>query len=401
MNFRKITSAVLAAVLSAGMLAGCGSSSTAASTASSTDAGTAAAASGEKQTVTLWATGSDNVRAIFETLTEDFNNNSEYKDQYQVELQFMLSGTGTQSMTDMLVAAYQGKQKDTDFDIVDLGGDDLSKIVAQIGEESLEKLDETKVPNRKNIKSESALATDYTQAYRGTTVILAYDSEKVPNPPKTMDELVEWMKANPGRFVYNTPGTGGAGDSFARTAVYNFIDDASAMTSDDPKWEEQWNEGFEFLKEINPYMYQSGGTVVYPNKNQGALDLLNQGEIDMCPMWADMVLSQRNAGQIKDSIKITQISPAFTGSLQTLAVPTIGSHKEGAYAFMNYMCSDAAQQILVSQMAAIPLVDTANLDMKGFEDVQNLDVSSFRVMSIGTLSTDFNQKWDDEIASLN
>ena len=68
---------------------------------------------------------------------------------------------------------------------------------------------------------------------------------------------------------------------------------------------------------------------------------------------------------------------------------------------MNYMCSDAAQQILVSKMAAIPLVDTANLDMTGFEDVQNLDVSSFRVMSIGTLSTDFNQKWDDEIASLN
>ena len=68
------------------------------------------------------------------------------------------------------------------------------------------------------------------------------------------------------------------------------------MTSDDPKWMDQWDEGFAKLVELHPYMYKSGGSIVYPNKNQGALDLLSQGEIDMCPMWADMLLSQRAAG---------------------------------------------------------------------------------------------------------
>src|SRR5699024_9133578 len=122
--------------------------------------------------------------------------------------------------------------------------------------------------------------------------------------PTTMDELVEWIKAHPGRFAYNTPGTGGAGDSFVRTAIYNFIDDPSALMSDDQKWEEQWDEGFAFLKDLHPYMYKSGDTVVYPNKNQGTLDLLTQGEIDMCPNWADMVLSQRKAGTVPENIKI-------------------------------------------------------------------------------------------------
>ena len=56
---------------------------------------------------------------------------------------------------------------------------------------------------------------------------------------------------------------------------------------------------------------------------------------------------------------------------------------------------------MVRQMAAIPLVDTANIDMTGFEDVENLDVSNFRIMSIGDLSTDFNQRWDSEIATLH
>lgn len=386
MKMKRLGSMLLAGTMLVAALAGCGG-------------GSDDSAEGGKSKVTLWATGSDNVRTIFETLTKDFNENSDYADKYEVELQFMLSGTGAQTLADMVAAAAKANQTETDYDIIDMSGDDLSKIVSQIGEESFVKLDDSKLPNAASVEAESTVATDYVQPYRGTTVILAYDSEAVPEPPKTMDELVEWMKANPGRFAYNTPGTGGAGDSFVRTAVYNFLPE-EAITSDDPKWEEQWDEGFEFLASIHPYMYKSGGSIVYPNKNQGTLDLLNQGEIDMCINWADMVLSQRAQGAIKDTIKITQIEPALTGSLQTLAIPTFGSNEDGAYAFMDYMLSPEAQQIMVEQMAAIPLIDTAGMDMTGYEDLQDLDVSNFRIMSIGDLATDFNERWDNEIGTL-
>ena len=384
---KALLAALMAGVMTIGM-AGCGAS------------GSGSEGDGEDdKTITIWATGSDNVRTVYESLIDDFNNNSEYAGEYTAELQFLLSGTGTQSLTDMLAAAQKAGQTNTDYDLVDLGGDDLSKVVSQIGEDSFVKLDDSKIPNAERVSAQSTVAADYVQPYRGTTVVLAYDSEKVTNPPTTMDELVEWMKENPGRFAYNTPGTGGAGDSFARTAVYNFLPE-EAMTSDDPTWEDQWDEGFDFLADIHQYMYTSGGAIVYPNKNQGTLDLLNQGEIDMCPNWADMVLSQRAAGTLKDTIKITQIDPAFTGSLQSLAIPTFGSNEDGAYAFIDYMLTDAAQEILVRDMAAIPLVDTSNIDMTGFEDVQNLDVNNFRIMSIGDLGTDFNERWDSKIGTL-
>ena len=67
---------------------------------------------------------------------------------------------------------------------------------------------------------------------------------------------------------------------------------------------------------------------------------------------------------------------------------------------MNYMLSDKAQELLVHDMAAIPLIDTSKIDMTGFEDVENLDVENFRIMSIGDLSTDFNQRWDNEVGAL-
>lgn len=391
---RRLFAMLLSAVMLAACLTGCGGGKSDGGSDSSGGSGDSG-----KKTVSLWATGSDNVREIFEALVSDFNTNSEYAGQYEVTLQFMLSGTGAQGLADMLTAASKAGQTNTDYDIVDLSGDDLSKVVSLIGQEQFVKLDSSKIPNAASVEAKSSIATDYCQPYRGTTVILAYDSAKVPTPPATMDELVEWMKANPGRFAYNTPGTGGAGDSFARSAVYNFLPE-EAFTSDDEKWVSEWDAGFDFLKEIHPYIYSSGGSIVYPNKNQGTLDLLNQGEIDMCPNWADMVLSQRASGAIKDTIKITQIDPALTGSLQSLAIPTFGSNEEGAYAFINYMLSPAAQELMVKQMAAIPLIDASSMDMTGYEDLQGLDVSNFRLQSIGGLSTSFNERWDSEIATI-
>lgn len=390
---RRMFALLLCAAMVMTALSGCGGGS------GSGSSGSFGSSGGDKKAVSLWATGSDNVREIFETLVNDFNTNSEYAGQYEVTLQFMLSGTGAQTLADMLAAAAKANQTNTDYDIVDLSGDDLSKVVSLIGQEQFVKLDSGKLPNAASVDAKSSIATEYCQPYRGTTVILAYDSAKVATPPATMDELVAWMKANPGRFAYNTPGTGGAGDSFVRSSVYNFLPE-EAFTSDDEKWVSQWDEGFAFLKEIHPYMYSSGGSIVYPNKNQGTLDLLNQGEIDMCPNWADMVLSQRASGEIKDTIKITQISPALTGSLQSLVIPTFGSNENGAYAFMNYMLSPAAQEIMVRQMAAIPLIDASSMDMTGYEDLQDLDVSNFRLQSIGGLSTTFNERWDNEIATI-
>lgn len=390
---RRMFAVLLSAVMLMGLLTGCGGNGGSGSSSGGDASG------GGKKAVSLWATGSDNVREIFEALVNDFNTNSEYAGQYEVTLQFMLSGTGAQTLADMLAAASKAGQTNTDYDIVDLSGDDLSKLVSLIGQEQFVKLDTGKIPNASSVEAKSSIATEYCQPYRGTTVILAYDSAKVATPPATMDELVGWMKANPGRFAYNTPGTGGAGDSFARSAVYNFLPE-EAFTSDDEKWVGEWDAGFDFLKEIHPYMYSSGGSIVYPNKNQGTLDLLNQGEIDMCPNWADMVLSQRASGEIKDSIKIAQIDPALTGSLQSLVIPTFGSNEDGAYAFMNYMLSPAAQELMVRQMAAIPLIDASSMDMTGYEDLQGLDVSNFRLQSIGGLSTSFNERWDSEIATI-
>lgn len=394
MNTKRLFAILTASALLVGTLAGCGGSKDASTSESGGETGTV-------KDVQVWATGSDNVRQTFEKLVDDFNANSEYAGTYEAKLNFILSGTGGGTLADQLVAAYKAGQTDTEFDVVDLGDDDLTKILSLTDENILDELDMSKIPNAEGVTAEPVAAKGKIQPYRGTTVILAYNSETVPEDevPTTMDELVEWIKAHPGRFAYNIPGTGGAGDSFVRTSIYNFIDDDSALMSSDPKWMEQWDEGFAFLKELHPYMYKSGSSVVYPNKNQGTLDLLTQGEIDMCPNWADMVLSQRKAGTVPEKIKITTIEPSFTGSVQGIAVPSYSGNKEGGFAFIDYLLSPEAQTILVQDMAAIPLV-TEGVDLTGAEELMSMDVSNFRTQALGDLVTDLNARWDEEIGTL-
>lgn len=350
-----------------------------------------------KQTITLWAGGSDNVRQAFEAVATGFNA---AQTKYELKIEFILSGSGAQSLSDKLIAAKLANQKDTNFDIIELGADEYAKYSQQGGTDIFTKLDTKKIANYSSIQSTVANGGDYIMPYRGTTVLLAYNSDKVKTVPMTAAELYQWIKDNPGRFAYNSPSSGGAGGSFVVTAIYNQISDAAALSSSDAKWKDQWSAGFQVLKDLNPYLYKSGGKTVYPNKNQGTLDLLANGEVDMIPAWADQAITSIVNKTLPASTKLAQISPAFTGSLATLAIPTIGSNAEGAYAVMNYIVSQEAQQKLLDTMAAIPVVKLTNTTSETSTLLKGLDIASFRTSSIGTLSTELYSRWDTDIAPL-
>ena len=345
MKFKKIAAVLLVAAMAVTTLAGCGASS-------------ASAAENDK-TVTIWAEGSDNVRVQLEQQIENFNETN--GEGYVAKLEFITSGTGAQGLSDRIIAAKKAGQTNTDYDLVEVSDASITGYLEQGGEDLFVPIDTSRLSNYDNLTVTASFRNDLLVPYRGTTVLLAYNSETVANPPATAEELYQWIKDNPGRFAYNTPGSGGAGSSFVLTSVYNFMDE-SALTSTDEANMEQWDQGFELLKELHPYMYKSSGKVVYPNKNQGTLDLLANKEIDMTPAWADMVLSQQKQGTMPESIKLVQIDPAFTGNTVCFGVPSIGAQNDAAYAFMDYMLSPEAQNIALESMAAIPVIDFSLLD---------------------------------------
>ncbi len=356
------------------------------------------AAADGKTTVTLWAGGSDNVKVGMEQVVAAFNE-SEQGEEYQLKLEFIMSGAGSQSLSDRIIAAKKAGQEDTDYDLILVSDAEYSTYVQEGGEDVFVAYDESNIPNLANVQTQISTGEGVLVPYRGTTVVLAYNSDKVANPPQTADELYQWIKDNPGRFSYNTPGSGGAGGSFVQTAIYNFLPE-EAMSSTDEKWKEEWNQGFDLLADLHDSMYQSGGKVIYPNKNQGTLDLLINGEVDMIPTWADMMITNLANGTLSESVKMTQIDPGFTGNVDCLAIPSIGSNPEGAQAAMDFFLTEEAQQILLDAMAAIPVIDSANISSDNSKYLSELNIESFRTISIGNLGSELNEEWDQKIGTL-
>jgi putative spermidine/putrescine transport system substrate-binding protein len=351
---------------------------------------------GGEKVINLYSSGSDNVRVQWEAVIEGFNKtNSGVK----VVQQYIASGPATRADLLKLIAAWNAKQKDIDIDIMgDMGDTQLAQIKKEASLDALVKLDPAMIPNMAGVLAKPSVAADRALAYRGTAVFIAYNSAQVPNPPKTEKELHAWIKANPGKFVYNDPGGGGAGGSFVTTTIYNLLP-PEALLSTDEKWMAQWDAGFNVLKDLHPYLFKASGKVQYTAKNQGSLDLLAAGTVWMAPAWADMTLSQKATGLLPASIKLQQIEPALTGSITMLVIPSLSKNAAAAYKFMNYVVSVEAQDILVKVMKAIPVIDTKKLPAATVDMLSGLEIR-YRPYSIGGLEAKRNERWTKEIATL-
>jgi putative spermidine/putrescine transport system substrate-binding protein len=348
------------------------------------------------QFINLYSSGSDNVRISWEAIIAGFQKTNPG---FEVKQQYIASGTGTRSDLTKIIAAYNAKQTDIDVDIMaDTDDSQLTQISKEASLEALAKLDPKQMPNMAGVVKKSVVAPDRAMAFRGTAVYIAYNSDKVPNAPKTEKDLHAWIKANPGKFAYNDPGTGGAGSSFVLTTVYNLMP-AEALTSPDEKWMAQWDAGLKVLADLHPFLYKASGKVQYTVKNQGSLDLLADGTIWMCPAWADMVLSAKATGLQPKSIKLQQIDPPLTGNITLCVIPALSKKADLAMKFLNYVASVEAQDILVNVMKAIPVIDNAKLPSATLDLLSGLEVR-FRSQTIGGLSSKLNQRWTKEIATL-
>lgn len=257
-----------------------------------------------------------------------------------------------------------------------------------------EKLTAAEIPELKNLNQQAlAAVNDAAVPYRGSGVLLAYDSTKITDPPKTLKDLLAYVKANPGQFTYNDPATGGSGMAFAETVADSFMDPADLKTVQSgyhPDLESKWAKGYAALKELNSAVYQK----VYPKGNQAVLDLLNKGEISLAPVWSDQFLSAKASGQLGDEYKVAQISdPPFTGGAAYFSVIKGTKHAAGAEALISWVLRPAQQAIIVKTISGFPAIPMSTLPA----DVQNafgsVNTQDLRLGMSQKMAADFQSKW--------
>ncbi|SFF71190.1 putative spermidine/putrescine transport system substrate-binding protein [Actinopolymorpha cephalotaxi] len=311
---------------------------------------------------------------------------------YDVKLTFSEHGVNDTTTLAKLGAAVKGKQ-DPGFDLAESGFIGTAALSGL-----LTKVSTKQVPNLTNV--DAGLLTPVKQSavpYRGSSVVLAYNAEHVPDPPKTLDDLLAWIKAHPGKFTYNSPPTGGSGQSFVTTVLDKYVpagDRQKMVTDYVPDLEKDWDRGFAELKGLNGSIYQH----VYPNGNQDVLNLLAKGQIWVAPVWSDMALSGKQTGLLGKEIKLAQISePSFTGGAVYLGVAASAPNKDAAYKLLDWLLEPAQQKKVVDVLAGYPAVSLDKLPADVRSKFAGLDTQHLRQTYSQKMTNDLNNLWQQKV----
>lgn len=341
-------------------------------------------------TIVVYASGDVNVQQLWQNnIIPHFE-----KENKGIYVKFIFSAHGADDGTTLarIGAAVKGRHW-PGIDLVDAG------LVTTMALDGLDQpVSKATAPNLKKVNP--ALLVPVKGAaipYRGSSVVLAYNSTYVKSPPKTLAALLAWIKANPGKFTYNSPNTGGSGYSFAETVVDESISAADLKQMDDgyvPNLENEWNTGLATLHGLTKYVYQG----VYPNGNAAILQLLAQGQIWVAPVWSDQSLTALASGQLGSNIKLEQISnPSFTGGAAYLGVPRTAKHKKALYKFVNYILSPEAQQMIVNVMSGFPAIDVKYMGSAIQQKFEDVSANTLRPTFSTKMGNDFKAQWQQSV----
>lgn len=353
--------------------------------------GGSSAPSTSKKALTVFISGGANIQDLWEkSLIPAFDKTNKG---YTIKVVLDLHGQHDTQTIAKLTSAAQAK-KDPGYDLVD------GAFVTQLSKAGvLTPVSSKNIPNLKNVPASTIKAGGTSGIpYRGSSVLLAYNSDVVKTPPKTLDDLLAWIKSHPGKFTYNTPSTGGAGQSFVTTVLDKYVpaaDREQMVTGYAKDLEKDWDPGFAELASLNKYVYQNG---LYLNGNVAAIDLLGSGQIDMTPIWSDQLLTGLKSGQLPPTTKYVQISnPSLTGGAAYLGIPKTSTHQKATLTLANWLLTPTAQELMVTSVAGYPVVNLNMLPASVQTTFKGTDSGNLRLTYFASMTQDLNNLWAQRV----
>jgi putative spermidine/putrescine transport system substrate-binding protein len=343
-------------------------------------------------TIRLYVSADTNILDLWEkTLVPAFNK--EYPN-YDVKVTFDRNGANDAQTLAKITAAV-AKKRDPGIDLIDGG---MTTTLGTSG--LLFPLTGNLLPNLKMVPKVLVTNGKGGIPYRASTVLMAYNSKNVKTPPKSLAEVLTWIKANPGKFTYNAPSGGGSGYSFVQTVLDSQLSSSEVLklqTAADKETQAKWNKGWDILRGLNKFTYGQNGT--YPTNNAGTLDLLAKGLVDLAPVWSDQIASAIKAGTMPKDIKYYGISgPSLTGGPAFLGIPATGKNRSAARFLVNWVLSPAAQNLIVAgSMNGIPVIPASKLDPVIGATVSDINIAAIRSPYLSPNAADLRTAWAAEV----
>lgn len=208
------------------------------------------------------------------------------------------------------------------------------------------------LPNMKFVdpKTKPTVLSDFTVPTDGyespwgmAQLVFFYDSTRLTQPPRSPAALLEFAKANPGRFTFPAPPDFVGSTvlkqlllslAVGRRAFDRPLEAALFDTATTPLWD--------YLAALTPHLWRSGQS--YPNSSTALRQLLNDGEIDISmafnPGDASSAIAQ---GLLPETVRSFVFDGGMIGNTHFVAVPFNANAKAGALVVADFLLSPEAQ----------------------------------------------------------
>ena len=237
--------------------------------------------------------------------------------------------------------------------------------------------------------------------YRGSQVLLAYDTTKLPadKAPRTWADLIAWIRANPGQFIYNRPDKGGSGGNFVRRAIWEVNGrDPSKFTVDNfgqfgaaalpPAWD--------LLKDLAPSLMDQGA---YTSGNTQSIQLLSQSAVTMIPAWSDQALQAIKTGVLPETTGLVQLTDlALAGGFTKIGVFSNGLNKDLALKLCDFVLSEEIQSAVITELGGFPGVSWDYVSKELHDKYKDVIPASIPVFPGGDWEKNINDGWYRNVA---
>ena len=171
----------------------------------------------------------------------------------------------------------------------------------------------------------------------------AHDTARTENPPRSIPELLEWIKANPGSFTYPAPPDFN-GSVFVRHVFYHAAGGVDNLLGDfdQAKYDEAATETWRILNEIEPYLWREGKT--YPTSINALEQLYANSEVDLVFNYepAGVGINIDN-GTFPPTTKGYGLTDGTIGNTNYTIIPINSPNKAAALVLQNVLLSGEAQ----------------------------------------------------------
>jgi putative spermidine/putrescine transport system substrate-binding protein len=215
----------------------------------------------------------------------------------------------------------------------------------------------------------------YEVPYNRAQFVFVYDRAKIEDVPNNYEQLIAWIKNNPGKFTYPAP-PDFTGSAFVRHVIYR--ETGGYKQYYDMEKEEirqKIQPALEKLAELEPYLWREGDT--YPATIAQLDNMFADGEVWMSMGYdPSKATSEIKKGNYPDTARTFVLEEGTISNTNFLAIPFNASHKPAALVAANFLEGFEAQlsKYKPDNWGALPVFSSDKLSAEQQQRVAELDL---------------------------